>query len=140
MMLLFPEIDRKETKKNVHALLSSYRTLARIAGENHCPKVTTTYFFEIKEITQPFEHPNTTITNRKAIAEKELNKIMIAMNQLDSYDRELLYDKYMDRNYTTNIAIYMKHHMSESKFYRELDKVLIRFAEAYANGELLIEK
>ncbi|MDA9469935.1 ArpU family phage packaging/lysis transcriptional regulator [Enterococcus sp. 5H] len=140
MMLLFPEVDRKKTKKQAHELLNNYRALARIAGRNHIPKITTTYFFEMENISRKVEQTNTTILNRKALAENELCKIMEAMNQLDSYDRELLYDKYMDRSYTTNIAIYMKHHMSESKFYREIDKALIRFAEAYENGELLIEK
>lgn len=139
-MLLFPEVDRKKTKKQAQELLNNYRALARIAGGNHIPKITTTYFFEMENTSHKVEQANTTILNRKALAENELCKIIEAMNQLDSYDRELLYDKYMDRNYTTNIAIYMKHHMSESKFYREIDKALIRFAEAYENGELLIEK
>lgn len=139
-MLLFPEVDRKKTKKQAHELLTNFRALARIAGGSHIPKITRTYFFEMDTTCQKSEQANTTILNRKVLAENELFKIMEAINQLDSYDRELLYDKYMDRNYTTNIAIYMKHHMSESKFYRELDKALIRFAEAYENGELLIEK
>ncbi|OEG24105.1 ArpU family transcriptional regulator [Enterococcus ureilyticus] len=140
MMLLFPEIDRKKTRKTVHDLLKTYRSLVRIAGEKHSPKVTAAYTFEMNGSEVEFSHKTEQMMDRKYLAETELMKIINAMNQLDSYDRQLLYDKYMDRNFTTNIAIYMKHHMSESKFYRELDKALIRFGESYESGQLLIEK
>ncbi|MGX7243677.1 ArpU family phage packaging/lysis transcriptional regulator [Enterococcus quebecensis] len=140
MMLLFPEIDRKKTKKKVHDLLKTYRSLVRIAGEKHSPKVTAAYRFEMNNTEGQFAQKAEKIIDRKHLAEVELAKIIDAMNQLDVYDREILYDKYMDRNFTTNIAIYMKHHMSESKFYRELDKAMVRFAESYESGKLLIEK
>lgn len=139
-MLLFPEIDRKKTKKKVHDLLNTYRSLVRIAGEQHSPNVTAAYTFEMKSTNGEFSRKADKVVERKYLAEVELAKITETMNQLDTYDRQLLYDKYMDRNFTTNIAIYMKHHMSESKFYRELDKAMIRFAESYENGKLLIEK
>ncbi|MEI5991826.1 hypothetical protein A5881_003365 [Enterococcus termitis] len=139
-MLLFPEIDRKKTKKKVHDILNTYRSLVRIAGEQHSPNVTAAYTFEMKSTNGEFSRKADKVVERKYLAEVELAKITETMNQLDTYDRQLLYDKYMDRNFTTNIAIYMKHHMSESKFYRELDKAMIRFAESYENGKLLIEK
>ncbi|WP_207694889.1 hypothetical protein DOK67_0003122 [Enterococcus sp. DIV0212c] len=139
-MLLFPEIDRKKTKKNVHDLLQTYRALVRMAGEKHSPKITAAYTFEMNKTDGQFIQKNENTIDRKYLAEVELVKIIDAMNQLDAYDRQLLYDKYMDRNFTTNIAIYMKHHMSESKFYRELDKAMICFAESYESGKLLIEK
>ncbi|EOL45843.1 ArpU family phage packaging/lysis transcriptional regulator [Enterococcus caccae] len=139
-MLLFPEIDRKKTKKKVHDLLNAYRTLVRIAGEKHAPKLTTAYTFELNNDEAEITRRTGQLVDRKQLAEMELIKIVNAMNQLDAYDRQLLYDKYIDRDFTTNIAIYMKHHMSESKFYRELDKAMIRFAEAYESGQLLIEK
>ncbi|MGM0217842.1 ArpU family phage packaging/lysis transcriptional regulator [Enterococcus sp. AZ126] len=139
-MLLFPEIDRKKTKKKVDNLLKTYRSLVRIAGEKCSPKVTTAYTFEMKNIDKEFSRKPDKVVDRKYLAEVELEKITDAMNQLDAYDRQLLYDKFMDRNFTTNIAIYMKHHMSESKFYRELDNAMIHFAESYESGKLLIEK
>ncbi|MBO0473495.1 ArpU family transcriptional regulator [Enterococcus ureasiticus] len=139
-MLLFPEIDRKKTKKKVHDLLNTYRSLVRIAGEKYSPNVTAAYTFEMRSTNGEFSRKADKVVERKYLAEVELAKITEAMNQLDEYDRQLLYDKYMDRNFTTNIAIYMKHHMSESKFYRELDKAMIRFAESYESGKLLIEK
>ncbi|MTD38014.1 ArpU family transcriptional regulator [Erwinia sp. CPCC 100877] len=139
-MIVFPEIDRKQTKKKVHQLLNNYRSLARIAGELHVPKLTTAYTFEMNEAAGTIRQNTEQSFNRKEIAEAELKKITAAFNQLEEQDRQLLYDKYIDHNFTTNIAIYMKLHMSESKFYRELDRVLICFAEVYENGELLIEK
>lgn len=139
-MILFPEIDRKKTKKKVHELLSTYRSLLRIAGDKHVPKITAAYVFEVQPSTNKTGQRTETIIDRKKLAANELTKIINAMNQLDRYDRQLLYDKYMDRHFTTNIALYMNYHMSESKFYRELDKAMIRFAESYESGELLIEK
>ncbi|GGC85851.1 ArpU family phage packaging/lysis transcriptional regulator [Enterococcus wangshanyuanii] len=140
MMILFPEIDRKKTKKKVHELLSTYRSLLRIAGEKNVPKITASYVFEVNQNTNNPIQRAETIIDRKRLAANELTKITNAMNQLDRYDRQLLYDKYMDRQFTTNIALYMTYHMSESKFYRELDKAMIRFAESYESGQLLIEK
>ncbi|OEH82916.1 ArpU family transcriptional regulator [Enterococcus rivorum] len=139
-MILFPEIDKKKTKKNVSNLLNTYRSLIRIAGSEHSPKITATYFFEMKDCLLQKVNRIETIQNRKKLAESELLKIIDTMNRLDANDRELLYDKFMHATEQTNIAIYMKHHMSESKFYRELDKALIHFAEAYGDGELIIEK
>lgn len=139
MMILFPEINKKKTKKNANRVLGTYRSLTRIAGNDCYPKVTATYSFELKHFTAQAIPAVGTIESRKKMAELELKKIIVAMNQLDGYDRELLYDKFMSRTEQTNIAIYMKHHMSESKFYREMDKALIHFAEAYGEGELLVE-
>lgn len=139
-MILFPEIDKKKTKKNVTDLLNTYRSLIRIAGSEHSPKITTTYFFEMKDCTLQKVNGIETMQNRKKSAESELIKIIDTMNRLDVNDRALLYDKFMHATEQTNIAIYMKHHMSESKFYREIDKALIHFAEAYGEGELIIEK
>lgn len=139
-MILFPEIDKKKTKKKVNELLSMYRSLIRIAGSEHSPKVTATYSFELTDASGKISKSVDIMSNRRKIAETELKRIIVGMNQLDSYDRQLLYDKFMSSNEQTNVAIYMKHHMSESKFYREMDKALIHFAEAYGNGELLVEK
>lgn len=139
-MILFPEIDKKQTKKNVAKLLNTYRPLIRIVGNQDAPKITGTYFFEMKNNALQTTNSIETFHNRKRMAELELLKITQAMNQLDTDDRQLLYDKFMNLNEQTNIAIYMKYHMSESKFYREMDKALNRFAEAYGEGELLIEK
>ena len=62
------------------------------------------------------------------------------MNKLNAYDRQLIHDKYFDNRELTDTAIYLTYNMSSSSFYRELDKALIKFAEAYENGSLLIEK
>ncbi|OJG99826.1 ArpU family phage transcriptional regulator [Enterococcus termitis] len=139
-MLLFPKIDRKKTKKKVHEVLNAYHSLVRIAGEKQGLKITTTYILEMSQVAYVPLKSAEKIIDRKKLAEIELTKIMNAMNQLDPYDRQLLYDKYMDYQFTTNIAIYMNYHMSESKFYRELDKAMIHFAESYESGVLLIEK
>lgn len=139
-MILFPEIDKKKTKKNASHVLNKYYKLIRIIGIKEAPVITSEYFLEMRTDLEQVLNRDNCFNNRKILAEKELAKIVLAINQLDEIDRQLLYDKYMNKNYTTNIAIYMKYHMSESKFYCELDNVLVKFAESYDDGVLLVEK
>ncbi|MGM0215052.1 ArpU family phage packaging/lysis transcriptional regulator [Enterococcus sp. AZ109] len=139
-MTLFPEIDKDKTKKSVRDLLSCYRSMIRIAGEEFIPKVTATYSFELKSFTGTVSRATENAVVRKVTAEQELSKISTAMNKLNAYDRQLIHDKFMDNRELTNTAIYLNYKMSERTFYRELDQALIRFAEAYENGSLLAEK
>lgn len=139
-MLLFPEIDKKKTKKNADYVLNKYDKLIRIIGVKEAPVINSEYFLEMNMDLEQILKRENCFPNRKILAEKELAKIVLAINQLDEIDRKLLYDKYINKNYTTNIAIYMNYHMSESKFYRELDNVLVKFAESYDDGALLVEK
>ncbi|WP_227873709.1 ArpU family phage packaging/lysis transcriptional regulator [Enterococcus florum] len=139
-MALFPEIDKDKTKKRVRELLSCYRTMVRIADEECIPKVTATYSFELKSFTGTVSRATENAVVRKVTAENELKKICAAMNKLNAYDRQLIHDKYMDNRELTDTAIYLNYNLSSSSFYRELDKSMIKFAEAYENGRLLIEK
>lgn len=126
-MLVFPEIDKKQTKKRAHQVLSAYLRLRRIAGTT---RVT------IDRQTEKIEDRS----SRKFLAIQEVSNIEFAVEQLESEMVQLLKDKYMNAYYTTNIAIYMDLHMSESKFYRLLDYALICFAEVYEDGILLVER
>lgn len=140
MMVLFPEINKDKTKKQVRDLLSCYRTMVRIAGEEYTPKVTATYSFELKSFTGTGSRATENAVVRKVTAEQTIEKICKAMNKLNAYDRQLIHDKYFDNRELTDTAIYLTYNMSSSSFYRELDKAMIKFAEAYENGSLLIEK
>lgn len=139
--MFFPEIDAEETKKNVHVLLSIYRRLARIADEGHLPKVTASYSFDM-----PVDHGGAVQDkmadnfSRKEIAESEIHRIVKAMNKLNAFQRKLLYDRYMQKQEYSDIMLYMESGMSERTYYRELNKALLLFAEAYENGRLLAEK
>lgn len=138
--MIFIEIDKKKTKKNAHHLLNKYNMLVRIIGMMNAPKIDEEYFFELDTIIEKRKYSQDSFFDRKRAAKEELFKIISGMNQLEKVDRKFLYDKYMNKNYPTNIAIYMSYHMSESKFYRELDNVLLRFADAYDDGSLLVEQ
>lgn len=139
-MTLFPEIDKDKTKQQVRELLSCYRTMMRIADEEYIPKVTATYSFELKSFTGTVSQATENAVVRKVTAEQTLSKICKAMNKLNAYDRQLIHDKYMDSRELTNTAIYLNYNMSERSFFRELDRSLIRFAEAYENGRLIVSK
>lgn len=142
MNLLLTEFDRKATKKKAHQLLSSYRMLIRIAGENDMPKIASNYLFEPEKDKDDlyFLGTKTDTMNRSLLAKNEIIKIREGINRLDEHNRQILYDKYINIDRPTNISIYMKYHISESTFYRDLEKASICFAEAYNNGELIVEK
>lgn len=138
-MALLPEIDEKKTRKNVKELLRNYRSFVRLAEEKYIPKVTATYSFELKSFTGLVSRATENAVVRKVTAEQELLKISKAMNKLNAYDRQMIYDKYMDIRELTDTDIYLNYNMSSSSFYDQLDKVLIKFGEAYDGGALLVE-
>ena len=52
------------------------------------------------------------------------------MNKLNAYHRQLLHDRYIRRRELTDVMIYMSLNLSESAYYRELEKAQMAFAEA----------
>lgn len=138
-MYSYSTIDKETTKRNVVALLNSYRSLARMADENYLPELTTTYSFETKSYTGTVNKAIEDAVVKRIAAEQEINKIVRAVNKLNQTDRQLIYDKFLDKKELSSTAIYSKNNMSASSFYRELDKALIKFAEAYEYGKLLEE-
>lgn len=139
-MSLIPEIDNEKTKRNAAEVLGIYRRLARMANEEFVPKVTASYSFELKGFTGTVNNAVENSIIRKVTAEQELEKVVKGLNKLNSYHRQLIFMRYMQRNELTDIQIYLNLNMSERSFYREMDKALICFAEAYDNGRLLAEK
>lgn len=138
-MALLPEIDEKKTKSNVKKLLSNYRSFMRLASEEYTPKVTATYSFELKSFTGTVSRATENAVVRKVTAERELQKIVKAMNKLNAYDRQMIHDKYMDKRELSDTDIYLNYNMSSSSFYDKLGDVLIKFAEAYDGGRLIVE-
>ena len=66
--------------------------------------------------------------------------IMNTIRSLDEDSQTILLMKYVSQYEQTNISIYMSLFMSESKFYRVLDRAYSLFAESYNNAELLVYK
>lgn len=130
-------IDKSATKENVDKLLSLYRRLARMADEEFIPKMTATYSFEVKASGGVSDSLGEAIS-RSVSAQQEIKKIVKALNKLNSYQRQLLFEKYIKRRQQTDIMIYIGLNMSESTFYRELEKAQLEFAEAYDDGRLLL--
>lgn len=130
-------IDKSATKESVDELLNLYRRLARMADEEFIPKMTATYSFEIKGSGGGVSDSLGEAISRSVSAQQEINKIMKAVNKLNSYQRQLIFEKYIKRRQQTDIMIYIGLNMSESTFYRELEKAQLEFAEAYEGGVLL---
>lgn len=130
-------IDKSATKENVDELLNLYRRLARMADEEFIPKMTATYSFEIKGSGGGVSDSLGEAISRKISAQQEIHKIMKAINKLNGYHRQILFERYMRRCPQTDIMIYVSLCMSESSYYRELAKAQLEFADAYDEGRLI---
>lgn len=133
-------IDKNKTKSNVDTLLKLYRRLLRMAQENHIPTITEDYTFEIEDSVMEVSNQLEGEKTRKLIAQQELQRIAKAINQIDSYHRRILYEKYLVSRPQTNIMIYMDLGISESKFYRDLEKAKLLFAKVYEDRKLIVNK
>lgn len=138
-MSLFPKLDAKKTKENAQAKLAQFKLLSRIAGEVFEPRVTAVYSFEPRSQTNLNHNAIEKYITRQVSAKQEMGWIEDAINKLvDMRHRRILIDKYCSHKYDTDIAIYMTLELSESEFYRMLDRALYEFAETYKHGELLV--
>lgn len=136
-MSLFYQLDKEATKSKAKSVLKTYRRLKQIAGEPFLPKVTATYSFEPRNPVQGVSSAIEKHVIRQVMAQDKMEQIEKAINQLDADSRYTLIRKYCQRA-TSDIEIYMNLEISESDFYRLLDKAFYSFAEAYRGGELLV--
>lgn len=135
--MIFPEIDEKETKKNVKNLLGTYPHLIRRASKMSAPKITSDYHLVVEVSLEKQQLAGDFSENEEI--EEEIKKIVRSINKLDLFERQLICDRFIRRK-KTNVALYMSYHVSESKFYREMAKALLHFAESYDHGRLLDSK
>lgn len=135
---LVRKLDKRATKEKVVTILSAYKQLKKIAGEEFVTKVTATYSFEPRSFTGAVNKPLEKYIERQMTAQKMVEDIECGINQVSSaYLRQLLIMKYC-KNYDSDIAIYVTLDMSESEFYRELERALLYFAECFKSGSLLV--
>ena len=132
------KLDKRATKEKVVMMLSAYKQLKKIAGEEYISKVTATYSFEPRSYTGAVNKPLEKYIERQMTAQKMVEDIECGINQVsNAYLRQLLIMKYC-KNYDSDIAIYVTLDMSESEFYRELERALLYFAECFKSGSLLV--
>ena len=119
-------------------MLSAYKQLKKIAGEVYVSKVTATYSFEPRSYTGAVNKSLEKHIERKLTAQKMVEDIEKAINRMsNAYLRQILIMKYC-KYYDSDIAIYVTLDISESEFYRELERGLLYFAECFCNGSLLV--
>ncbi|KRL02511.1 ArpU family phage packaging/lysis transcriptional regulator [Liquorilactobacillus capillatus] len=135
---LFANLDKEKTKNDVNELLSQYRRLLRVAGTRYEPKVTTTYSLEMNSQTNLIRIPQDTALIMQDEALQTLIDIHSAFNTLNPEERKLIYDKYLRKNRLSDYMIYPKYGWSEATFYRNLKETLVKFAEAFRHGKLLV--
>ena len=128
---LFNQLDEEKTKQNVDELLSQYWRLLRIIGTSYEPKLTATYKFDMVSHSNSYQNPIDSDLIKKEEIRQQLVDIWQAYNSLNSYDCQLLYDKYFSKKKLVDYLIYPKYGMSERTFYRNLKKISVEFAEAY---------
>lgn len=136
--ILVRKLDKKATKEKVVMMLSAYKQLKKIAGEEYISKVTATYSFEPRSYTGAINKSLEKHIERKLTAQKMVEDIEKAINRIsNAYLRQILIMKYC-KYYDSDIAIYVTLDISESEFYRELERGLLYFAECFCNGSLLV--
>ena len=132
------KLDKRATKEKVVMMLSAYKQLKKIAGEEYVSKVTATYSFEPRSYTGAVNKSLEKHIERKLTAQKMVEDIEKAINRMsNAYLRQILIMKYC-KYYDSDIAIYVTLDISESEFYRELERGLLYFAECFCNGSLLV--
>lgn len=136
--ILVRKLDKKATKEKVVMMLSAYKQLKKIAGEEYVSKVTATYSFEPRSYTGAVNKSLEKHIERKLTAQKMVEDIEKAINRMsNAFLRQILIMKYC-KYYDSDIAIYVTLDISESEFYRELERGLLYFAECFCNGSLLV--
>jgi len=137
-MNLFAQLDERATKKRVRSVLEQYRTLKRIAKEPFNSQVTAVYSFEPRSYTGGVSKPIEKHIVRQQAAVREIGFIEEGLSHMENPEqRRILYEKYFDWAQKSDISIYMDIEMSETEFYREVEKALFAYAEVYKSGALL---
>ena len=136
--ILVRKLDKRATKEKVVMMLSASKQLKKIAGEEYVAKVTATYSFEPRSYTGAVNKSLEKHIERKLTAQKMVEDIEKAINRMsNAHLRQILIMKYC-KYYDSDIAIYVTLDISESEFYRELERGLLYFAESFCNGSLLV--
>ena len=136
--ILVRKLDKRATKEKVVMMLSAYKQLKKIAGEEYVSKVTATYSFEPRSYTGAVNKSLEKHIERKLTAQKMVEDIEKAINRMsNAFLRQILIMKYC-KYYDSDIAIYVTLDIWESEFYRELERGLLYFAESFCNGSLLV--
>lgn len=136
--ILVRKLDKRATKEKVVMMLSAYKQLKKIAGEEYVSKVTATYSFEPRSYMGAVNKSLEKHIERKLTAQKMVEDIEKAINRMsNAHLRQILIMKYC-KYYDSDIAIYVTLDISESEFYRELERGLLYFAESFCNGSLLV--
>lgn len=137
-MSLFPNLDKKQTKKNAYKVLESYRLLKNVAGIDFAPKVTATYSFEPRSVTNVASNAMENHVVRQIVAQQECHEIEKAINRVyDAFKRQILIEKYCKQE-RSDISLYIDLELTETEFYRDLERAVLLFSEVYKNGILLV--
>ena len=98
--MLFEEIDKELTKRNVNYILTRYHNIKRLSG-SYTPKVTASYSIVPRSSTGLTSDPVGDAVTRKETAGETLRDIEKAFNCLPGESRKRLYFKYLaeDRQY-----------------------------------------
>ncbi|MBC1521419.1 transcriptional regulator [Listeria aquatica] len=142
MLSLLPQINVQQTKKAAREVLSRYRSLERIAGQEYSISLVPT-LSDMPRAGKKAISKIESLVQRKVDVEKEALEILDACQKLPQLSYEILYFKYLQKENWTNtqIQLHMQDQMNESfserDFERKLANALLEFAEAYKGGKLL---
>lgn len=144
MLTFFPEIDENKTIKQAERKLKEYKKWLRRFGDVRSQKITQTYTFEPRSTANPNSSQVEDIVARRDEAERELQAIEDAVNNIwDTDQRILLVERYLKVGCekTKDYEIYdFVLHVSHTAYYEMRCDALLAFAELYRHGILQVEK
>ena len=79
---LVRKLDKRATKEKVVTMLTAYKQLKKIAGEEFVTKVTATYSFEPRSYTGAVNKPLEKYIERQMTAQKMVEDIECGINQV----------------------------------------------------------
>ncbi|OFN02616.1 hypothetical protein HMPREF2626_01520 [Aerococcus sp. HMSC062A02] len=133
--MLFPEIDKEKTLKNVTELLSNYDRCCLLAGVSQQKMVAS--FSDIPS-GSTVENTNENKLINGIGYQQILNHIHKAIDILDWDSRQIIIRKYLKEE--KDVSIYNRIGMSESTYYKKLEIAKLKFANAYEKGSLVVLK
>lgn len=118
-----PEIDRKETQKNVEEAIETYRMYLLSVPEEKLPKVTATYSLVPPSNTNAFHSSTEDAAIERADYEREreayIERFRKAVNRLTLREREAVIRKYFGEEELFDYEIYNALGMSETYYHQK---------------------
>ncbi|MDT2491642.1 ArpU family phage packaging/lysis transcriptional regulator [Enterococcus avium] len=138
-MELFKDIDAKETKLRAKRVLSTYRRLSRIAGQDEI-NLRSPIITDMPRTPSSYTNKSEDATCIRVDAENELKAINAALSRVSRISREVISMTFCENEKLTAFAIGLEIGYSERSIKDLKAQALLEFADVYRDGKLIVKK